>query len=128
MPDAATSASATAPALDDLGADGVILLADNQGTYLGAAGQDELWRTTNDRSAVAFVHPAELPAPAVENIPSFAADFLLDTTRAAFLLVRNGIVRRYPKFRFILSHAGGFVPYPHFRSPCRRSVTESRAG
>ena len=30
-----------------------------------------------------FVHPAELPAPPVDGIPAFAADFLLDTTRAA---------------------------------------------
>jgi predicted TIM-barrel fold metal-dependent hydrolase len=26
--------------------------------------------------------------------------------------VRNGFVRRYPQTRIILSHAGGFVPYP----------------
>lgn len=56
-----------------------------------------------------------LPAPAVEGIPPFAADFLLDTTRAAYLLVRNGIARTYPNIRFILSHAGGFVPYASHR-------------
>ena len=44
-----------------------------------------------------------------------SADFLLDTTRAAYLLVRNGIRARYPKIRFILSHAGGFVPYASHR-------------
>jgi 6-methylsalicylate decarboxylase len=45
----------------------------------------------------------------------FAADFLLDTTRAAYLLVRNGIRRKYPNIRFILGHAGGFVPYASHR-------------
>jgi 6-methylsalicylate decarboxylase len=48
-------------------------------------------------------------------VAPFAADFLLDTTRAAYLLVRNGIRRRYPNIRFILSHAGGFVPYASHR-------------
>ena len=48
-------------------------------------------------------------------IPPFAADFLLDTTRAAYLLVSNGIQARYPAIRFILSHAGGFVPYASHR-------------
>ena len=43
-----------------------------------------------------FIHPAELPGPSVPGIPPFAADFLLDTTRAAYLLVRNGIPARYP--------------------------------
>jgi 6-methylsalicylate decarboxylase len=102
-------------ALDGLKADGVVLLANNAGTYLGENGQDALFAALNDRAAVVFVHPAELPGPAVTGVPPFAADFLLDTTRAAYLLVRNGIPTRYPKIRFILSHAGGFVPYASHR-------------
>ncbi|WP_432121092.1 amidohydrolase family protein [Streptomyces sp. S1] len=115
MPDADASAAEAARALDELRADGVTLLANNRGTYLGTDGQDTLWRALNDRGAVVFIHPAELPAPPVDGIPAFAADFLLDTTRAAYLLVRNGIPRRYPNIRFILSHAGGFVPYSSHR-------------
>ncbi|MFE0700559.1 amidohydrolase family protein [Streptomyces sp. NPDC058872] len=115
MPDADASATEAARALDELRADGVTLLANNRGTYLGVDGQDALWRTLDDRGAVVFIHPAELPAPPVDGIPAFAADFLLDTTRATYLLVRNGIPRRYPSIRFILSHAGGFVPYSSHR-------------
>src|SRR5262249_29214501 len=62
-----------------------------------------------------FIHPADLPGPTVPGVLPFATDFLLDTTRAAYLLVRNGIRRRYPNIRFILSHAGGFVPYASHR-------------
>lgn len=101
--------------LDELRADGVVLLANNAGTYLGEKGQDALFTTLDDRSAVVFIHPAELPMPAVPGVPPFAADFLLDTARAAYLLVRNGIRTRYPNIRFILSHAGGFVPYASYR-------------
>lgn len=115
MPDAAASATEAARALDDLRADGVTLLANNRGTYLGTDGQEPLWSVLDERGAVVFVHPAELPAPPVTGIPPFAADFLLDTTRAAYLLVRNGIVRRRPDVRFILSHAGGFLPYSSHR-------------
>ncbi len=67
------------------------------------------------RSAVVFIHPADLPGPEVPGVLPFAADFLLDTTRAAYLLVRNGIRQRYPNIPFILSHAGGFVPYASHR-------------
>ena len=109
------SMAETARALDDLGADGVILLANTNGTYLGQAEHEELFAELNRRSAVVFIHPAELPGPAVDGIPPFAADFLLDTTRAAFLLVRNGVRARYPDIKFILSHAGGFVPYASHR-------------
>jgi 6-methylsalicylate decarboxylase len=102
-------------ALDELHADGVVLLANSAGTYLGQEGQDDLFAALDARSAVVFIHPADLPGPTVPGVLPFAADFLLDTTRAAYLLVRNGIRRRYPKIKFILSHAGGFVPYASHR-------------
>jgi predicted TIM-barrel fold metal-dependent hydrolase len=115
MPHIDEAATETVRALDELGADGVVLLANHAGTYLSEKDQDELFAALDARSAVVFVHPAELPGPTVPGIPPWATDFLLDTTRAAFLLVRNGIRHRYPNIRFILSHAGGFVPYASHR-------------
>jgi predicted TIM-barrel fold metal-dependent hydrolase len=115
MPHIDESVAETVRALDDLTADGVVLLANNDGTYLGQDGQDDLWAALDERSAVVFIHPAELPGPTVPGVAPFAADFLLDTTRAAYLLVRNGVRREYPNIRFILSHAGGFVPYASHR-------------
>ena len=101
--------------LDSLGADGVVLLANTNGTYVGQPEHDELFAELNSRGAVAFIHPNDLPGPSIDGIPPYAADFLLDTTRAGFLLVRNEVVRRYPRIKFILSHAGGFVPYAAHR-------------
>lgn len=115
MPHVDAAVAEAVRALDQLHADGVVLLANNAGTYLGEDGQDELWAALDARSAVVFVHPAELPGPTVPGIVPFAADFLLDTTRAAYLLVRNGVRRKYPNIKFILSHAGGFVPYASHR-------------
>jgi predicted TIM-barrel fold metal-dependent hydrolase len=115
MPHLDDSVAETVRALDDLKADGVVLLANNAGTYLGEDGQDELFATLDERAAVVFIHPADLPGPTVPGVAPFAVDFLLDTTRAAYLLVRNGIRGKYPNIRFILSHAGGFVPYASHR-------------
>jgi predicted TIM-barrel fold metal-dependent hydrolase len=115
MPHMDESVAESVRALDDLEADGVVLLANNAGTYLGQDGQDDLFAALDARSAVVFIHPADLPGPTVPGVAPFAADFLLDTTRAAYLLVRNGIRRKYPNIRFILSHAGGFVPYASHR-------------
>lgn len=102
-------------ALDDLGADGVVLLANSDGVYLGDPSFDPLMAELNRRRAVVFVHPAALPGPNVDGIPPFVVDFLLDTTRAAINLVRNGVTTRYPDISFILSHGGGFVPYASHR-------------
>jgi 6-methylsalicylate decarboxylase len=115
LPHIAESVDEVVRSLDQLNADGVVLLASNAGVYLGQDGQDDLFAALDARSAVVFIHPAELPGPGVDGIPPFAVDFLLDTTRAAYLLVRNGICRRYPHIKFILSHAGGFVPYASHR-------------
>jgi predicted TIM-barrel fold metal-dependent hydrolase len=115
MPHVDESTAEAVRALDELHADGVVLLANSTGTYLGQEGQDELFAALDARSAVAFVHPAELPGPVVPGMPPFVADFLLDTTRAAYLLVRNLIRSRYPNIRFILANAGGFVPYAAHR-------------
>jgi predicted TIM-barrel fold metal-dependent hydrolase len=115
MPHLDETVTETVRALDDLNADGVVLLANHAGVYLGEESQDELFAALNSRSAVVFIHPAELPGPTVPGVAPWATDFLLDTTRAAYLLVRNGIRQRYPNIRFILSHAGGFVPYASHR-------------
>jgi predicted TIM-barrel fold metal-dependent hydrolase len=115
MPHLGESVDEAVRSLDELNADGVVLLANNAGIYLGEDGQGELFAALDARSAVVFIHPADLPGPVVDGVPAFAADFLLDTTRAAYLLVRNGICHKYPNVRFILSHAGGFVPYASHR-------------
>lgn len=131
MPHVDESVTEVVRALDDLNADGVVLLANNSGVYLGEDGQDELFAALDARSAVVFIHPAELPGPTVPGVLPFATDFLLDTTRAAYLLVRNGVRRKYPNIRFILSHAGGFVPYASHRmaigilSDTGQSLTDS---
>jgi predicted TIM-barrel fold metal-dependent hydrolase len=102
-------------AFDVLGAAGVILLANTHGCYLGDPGDEPLFAELDRRGAVVFVHPSTLPGPAVPGVPPFAADFLLDTTRAAFRLVQSGAVRRHANLKIILSHAGGFVPYASHR-------------
>ena len=114
-PHATLAAAEAIRALDELNADGVVLLANSAGRYLGENGLEPLWEELDARRSVAFIHPAELPGPAVAGIPPFATDFLLDTTRAAYLLVSNNIRQRYPNIRFLLSHGGGFVPYAAHR-------------
>jgi 6-methylsalicylate decarboxylase len=104
-----------ARANDELGADGFILLANNAGTYLGDPLYDPLMEILDARHAVVLVHPTTLPGLATRGIPTFAIDFLLDTTRAAANVVLHDVPARFPDIRFILSHAGGFMPYASHR-------------
>lgn len=114
LPDADGAAAEVAYALDELGADGVVLLSSHSdGSYLGDPRFDDVMAELDRRAAVAFVHPV-VPAFSERidhGIPAFAMEFTFDTTRAAFNLVFTGAVARYPRIRFVLSHAGGTVPY-----------------
>jgi len=115
LPDVDGALVEAAHALDTLRASGVILLANTHGRYLGEADDVPLLEELNRRKAVLFIHPSELPGPAAPDVAPFAADFLLDTSRAAYRLVRNGFIRRFPDLKIILAHAGGFVPYASYR-------------
>ncbi|WP_410623633.1 amidohydrolase family protein [Amycolatopsis sp. cmx-8-4] len=111
LPDLDASMEEARYALDDLGADGVVLFGNVDGTYVGSPRWDPLMQLLDERETVLFIHPAALPGPGVEGITSGVVDFLADSTRAAVNLVKHDCPRRYPRLRVLLSHGGGYVPY-----------------
>ncbi len=102
-------------ALDTLQADGVILLANYVGKYLGDPIFEPLWAELDRRETVVFVHPGQPPLPTIAGVAGPLVDYPFDTTRAAVQLVLNGTMDRYPRVRVILAHAGGFLPYASHR-------------
>jgi len=105
-------------ALDTLGLDGVVLLASqSDGRYLGDPQFDPLFAELDRRRAVVFVHPT-IPKSSEGipiGVPGFAAEFTFDTSRAVANLIWTGTVESCPSIRFILSHAGGTVPFLAWR-------------
>lgn len=111
-------------AFDTLHADGVVLLANCRGSYLGDEKFAPVFDELNRRKAVVFVHPSQPPGlESLPGMPTYVADFLLDTTRAAVRLAASGTLDRCPDLRVILSHAGGFVPYAAYRLAAAASPT-----
>ncbi|MDM7999631.1 MAG: amidohydrolase family protein [Dehalococcoidia bacterium] len=104
-------------ALDTLRLDGVTLLSSIGNEYLGSPSFEALYSELNRRRAVVFVHPAVPPGSDVPKLilPPALIEFTWDTTRAATNLLFSGTLERYPDIRFILSHAGGTVPYLAWR-------------
>lgn len=104
-------------ALDTLQLDGVILLSNIAGKYLGDPVFDDLFTELNRRKSVVFVHPT---VPAINaqlqlDLPPFLLEFAFDTTRAAANLLYSGTLDRCPHIRFILAQAGGTTPYLAWR-------------
>jgi 6-methylsalicylate decarboxylase len=114
LPDVDGCLSELGYALDALQADGVILLGNYAGKYLGDAAFEPLWAELHRRQAVVFVHPT-LPLPPAAGVAGPLVDYPFDTTRTAVQLVLSGMVDRYAGVRIILAHAGGFVPYASHR-------------
>ncbi|WP_018331836.1 amidohydrolase family protein [Actinomycetospora chiangmaiensis] len=112
LPDVEGAVAEAVHALDVLGADGVSLLSNAGGAYLGDPSLDPLWEVLDERAAVVFVHPTVPPGlPMLPGLPSPLLDFPFDTTRAALQMAARKVLARHPRVRVILSHAGGFVPF-----------------
>ncbi len=104
-------------ALDELKLDGVGLLSNIDGCYLGDPAHDELYAELNRRKSVVFVHPNAPPKNMLPKIdvPAAVMEFVFDTTRAVANLLQNRILKRYPGIRFVIPHAGGTVPFLAYR-------------
>ncbi len=103
-------------AMDRLGHDGVALLSDVDGRYLGDPAYEEIFAELDRRHAVVFVHPHNDPRRARRHdLFSPLLEWPIHTTRAAMDLLYSGRLARYPNIRYILAHGGGTVPYLAYR-------------
>jgi len=104
-------------ALDKCKLDGVCLLTNYNGTYLGDPEFEPFFKELNKRKAVVYIHPTD---PGMEyddelGIPNSLIEVTFDTTRAVANLMYHGVLDRYPDIKYILSHGGGTIPYLAWR-------------
>ena len=113
LPDVEAALRELAYALDTLKLDGIGLLTNYRGTYLGDAALDALFAELNRRQVATFIHPSTPPSKdqPTFGLPPSLYEFTFDTTRTVVNLLYSGTLDRYPHVRLILSHAGGTVPY-----------------
>lgn len=112
LPDVDGALAELEHAMDHLGHDGVALLSDVDGRYLGDPNYEELFAELDRRSAVVFIHPHTDPRrkPRYEFLFPLL-EWPVHTTRAVMDLLYSGRLARYPNIRYILAHGGGSVPY-----------------
>jgi predicted TIM-barrel fold metal-dependent hydrolase len=125
-PFTAPACAEVAYAYDRLDADGVVLLGSTEGRFLGDPAYEDLMAELDARHAVVFLHP-NLHATSRQlglAAPGWLLEFPCDTTRAALNLILTGTVDRYPRIRWILAHAGGFLPYVAWGASLADSIPE----
>ena len=103
--------------LDELKLNGICLLSNYDGLYLGDSFFNEIYTELNKRKTVVFIHPNE-PFKNKEGFKDTAAaayEFVFDTTRTVANMLSKGIPKKFPNIKFILAHAGGTVPFIAWR-------------
>lgn len=99
--------------LDELHADGVGLMTNYGGVYLGDRRLDEVMQELNDRGALAVMHPTQ-PAQVIPNvneeIPIPAFEYFVETTRTFLNMVQHDTFTRFPDIKWVIPHAGAFLP------------------
>jgi aminocarboxymuconate-semialdehyde decarboxylase len=113
LPDVDGALRALEYGLDVLKLDGVVLFSNARGIYLGDTRFRPLFDELERRAAVVFIHPTSSPDSAAHGLglPDSLIDFTADTTRAVAQLHYGNTFARTPNVKYILSHAGGTIPY-----------------
>jgi predicted TIM-barrel fold metal-dependent hydrolase len=113
LPDVDASLGELTRSLDELHLDGVVLLTNALGHYLGEPLYRPLFDELQRRGAVVFIHPTMSPDPSAHRLglPDSLLDFPVDTARTVAQMHYHGVFSATPDVKFVLSHAGGTVPY-----------------
>jgi len=113
LPDVEGSLEQIAYALDVLDLDGVSVMTNAGGSYLGDSRFDPIFTELQRRAAVVFVHPIASPDPIAHTLglPDTLLDYPVDTSRAIAKLHYSNTFARTPDIKYIFVHAGGTIPY-----------------
>lgn len=112
LPDVEGSLIELEYSLDTLGADGVVLMTNAHGAYLGDESFEPLFAELSRHRAVAFLHPT---SPACWHRTSLGrpramVEFIFDTARTVTDLLLCGVLERHPGAEVIVPHCGGALP------------------
>ncbi len=104
-------------AVGSLHADGFGIATNYDDIWLGDERLWPVYQVLDALDAIVFVHPRDAPCCAPDKL-SYHRDVMdgswlewpMNTARTIFSLLVSGTLRRFPRIRFIFSHAGGVMP------------------
>jgi aminocarboxymuconate-semialdehyde decarboxylase len=113
MQDSAKAAAELERAMTKLGMRGAEIASNIGGRYFDDPGFDPFWEAAQALDAVIFVHPNQVVG--ADRMKEFNLANLIgnptDTSLAFAKLIFGGVLERFPRLKFLLAHAGGFLPY-----------------
>jgi 6-methylsalicylate decarboxylase len=117
FPDVEASLKEIEYAIDVLKLDGVGMITNVQGHYLGDPEFAPIFDELNRRKVVVCMHPNDPPYGYLGKVRAAWAmiEFPLETTRTVGYMLHGGTLQRCPDIKFILPHAGGAIPFVAMR-------------
>jgi 6-methylsalicylate decarboxylase len=112
LPDTEGSLAEIEYAYSTLHADGINLLSNYSGKWLGDPSFTPVMEELDRRKALVYVHPTFAPCCTKGMVPGLVAptlEFPYDTTRTIVSLITTGTTTRFPNIRFVFSHGGGVL-------------------
>jgi len=111
--DAATAAVELDRAITRLGLRGAEIASNINGRYFDDPAFDPFWDAAQALDALLFVHPNQVVG--ADRMNKYQLANLIgnptDTSLAFAKLIFGGVLERFPRLKFLLAHAGGFLPY-----------------
>ena len=111
--DAATAAAELDRAITRLGLRGAEIASNIDGRYFDDPAFDPFWEAAQALDALLFVHPNQVVG--ADRMKKYQLANLIgnptDTSLAFAKLIFGGVLERFPRLKFLLAHAGGFLPY-----------------
>jgi aminocarboxymuconate-semialdehyde decarboxylase len=102
-------------ACDELGAVGVMVLANIDGVSLTDRMFGSIWKEIDKRGLPVLVHPSAPPGTAELDVMRYnliaSVGFMFDTSLAVARMIFDGFFDRYPELKLIATHGGGTLPY-----------------
>jgi aminocarboxymuconate-semialdehyde decarboxylase len=102
-------------ACDELGAVGVMVLANIGGVSLTDRKFAPIWKEIDKRGLPVLVHPTAPPGTAELDVMRYnliaSVGFMFDTSLAVARMIFDGFFDRYPNLKLIAAHGGGALPY-----------------
>jgi predicted TIM-barrel fold metal-dependent hydrolase len=113
LPDVDGSLEEIAYVFDVLKLDGVSMMTNADGSYLGDTRFEPIFAELQRRAAVVFVHPTASPDRIAHTLglPDALLDYPVDTSREIAKLHYSNTFAKTPDVKYVFAHAGGTIPY-----------------
>ena len=102
-------------ACDELGAVGVMQLANVDGVSLTDRRFAPVWKEIDRRGLPVLIHPSAPPATKDLDVMKYnliaSVGFMFDTSLAVSRMIFDGFFDRHPNLKLIAAHGGGTLPY-----------------